>query len=295
MAYDNYGTIQTAVFNKIGIDDEDVNDVVEQAMNDIMEEICESHNFSWLYGDTSFITTAPYSTGTVTATAGSTTITGSGTTFTAGMAGRKITLENAFYEISAFVSTTELTLSTDYAGAGGAGLTYKIYQNEYSLSSDAEDVLSMYQENNPQRLAQEEASLMDTHYPQRNSYGYPSVYSIVGHDSNGYMKVEVYPIPNQARNIYYRMKKRVTVLSADSDEPIIPLRYRYVLFRGAVYEAADSLDMPDIAQRYERLYEKGLAKLVKADGKIDERIIKGSSGSIESGNFLGSNYPLSPL
>ena len=295
MAYTNYGTIQTAVFNKIGIDDEDVDDVVKQAINDIDEEICESHNFGWLYGDSSFITTAPYSIGTVTATAGSTTITGSGTTFTAGMVGRKITLENAFYEISAYVSGTEITLGTAYAGAGGAGLTYKIYQNEYSLSSDAEDVLSMYQENNPRKLTNVELSFLDAHYPQRNSYGYPSMYAIIGYDSNGYMKVEVYNIPDQARNIYYRMKKRVTVLSADSDEPIIPLRYRYVLFRGAVYEAADSLDMPDIAQRYERLYEKGLAKLIKADGKIDERIIKGSGSSVESGNFLGSNYPLSPL
>ncbi len=295
MAYTNYGTIQTAVMTKIGIDDTDVEDVVEQAINDIMEEICNSNNFSWLYDDSSFITTAPYSTGTLTATTGSTTLTGAGTTWTSAMAGRRISIEDAFYEISAYVSGTELTLGSNYAGAGGSELTYIIYQNEYSLSSDVEDVLSMYQENNPQKLSKVGLPMLDRAYPQRNTYSYPSMYAINGYDSSGNMKVEVYPIPNQARNIYYRMKKRVTVLSADSDEPIIPLRYRYVLFRGAVYEAADSLDMPDIAQRYERLYEKGLAKITKADRKIDERIIKGSGLNEINGNFLGSNYPVSPL
>lgn len=295
MAYTNYGTVQTAVMTKIGIVDDDVEDVIEQAINDIMEEICNSHNFSWLYADSSFITTAPYNTGTLTATTGATTITGSGTTWTSAMAGRRVTIEDAFYEVSAFVSTTELTLGNNYAGAGGSGLSYKIYQNEYSLSSDTEDVLSMYQENNPQKLTKVGLPMLDRAYPQRNSYGFPSLYAINGYDSSGNMKVEIYPIPNQARNIYYRMKKRVTVLSADSDDPIIPLRYRYVLFRGAVYEAADSLDMPDIAQRYERLYEKGLIKIIKADRKIDERIIKGGGSGEVDGNFLGSNYPISPL
>lgn len=295
MAYTNYGTIQTEILNKIGIDDTDVEDVVEQALNDILQEICQSHNFSWLYGDSSFITAAPYETGTVTATEGSTTITGSGTTFTSAMAGRKFRCEDATYEISAYVSTTEITLSKNYAGAGGAGLTYKIYQNEYSLASDVEDVLSMRQENNPQKLKKRGIEFLDKYYPQRNSFGYPSMYAIIGYDSSDYMKVEVYPIPNQARNIYYRYKLRVTEMSADSDTPIIPLRYRWVMAKGALYKIAKYLDMPDIGGDYEREYRQGIAQIISADKKIDERIVKGSGDDIETGNFLGSDYPLSPL
>lgn len=294
MAYDNYGNIQTEVLGKIGIDDSDVEDVAEQALNDILQEICQVYNFSWLYGDSSFITVLPYSTGTITATEGSATITGDGTTFTSAMEGRKFRCEGATYVILAYVATDEITLSTNYAGTGGSGLVYKIYQDEYSLASDAEDVLSMRQENNPHKLEKRGIEFLDKYYPQRNSFGYPMIYAIIGYDSTGYMKVAVYPIPNQARNIYYRYKKRVTEMSDDSDTPIIPLRYRWVLAKGALYTVAKYLDMPDIGGDFEREYRQGIAQMISADRKIDERIVKGSGDDSETGHFLGSNYPLSP-
>ena len=152
----------------------------------------------------------------------------------------------------------------------------------------------MRQENNPRKISKVGIEEIDRLYPQRVSYGYPSMYSIIGYDSSGYMVVAVYPIPNQARNIYYRYKYRVTEMSADANTPIIPLRYRWVLVAGAVYQVAEYLDMPDIAQNYERQYRQGIAQLVGADKKIDERIIKGIGGSMDSGTFVGSNYPLIP-
>ncbi len=295
MAYDTYANIKSSVLAKIGITDDDVAVVVKQALNDVLEEICQAYNFSWLYGDGSFVTVAPYTTGTVTAIEGSTTITGTGV-FTTAMVGRKFYCEDATYKISARVSNTEITLATVYAGAGGAGLTYKIYQDEYSLSSSVEDVLSMRQENWPQKLTKKGIEEMDAYYPQRTSFGYPSIYSIVGYDSTGYIKVAVYPIPNQARNIYYRYKKRVTEMSADNDTPIIPLRYRWVLFKGAVSIAAEYLEMGGMAEKFERGYRMGIAQLIQADEKKDERIVKGSGIDTDNqGNFLGSNYPLSPL
>lgn len=295
MAYDTYVNIKTAVLAKIGITDTDVETVVKQALNDVLQEVCQASNFSWLYGDSSFITTKPYETGTVSVTEGSATITGSGTVWVAGMVGRKFYCADATYKISAYVSATELTLSTVYAGASGSGLTYKIYQDEYSLASDVEDILAMRQENNPQKINKVGVEEMDRYYPQRNSFGYPSIYSIIGYDSTGYIKVAVYPVPNQARNIYYRYKKRVIEMSLDTDTSIIPLRYRWVLAKGALYIVAKYLDMPDIGKDFEREYRQGIAQLVSADRKIDERIIKGQGEDIETGNFLGSNYPLSPL
>jgi hypothetical protein len=295
MAYDTYVNIKTAVLEKIGISDSDVETVVKQALNDVLEEVCQAHNFSWLYGNSSFVTVKPYETGTVTVTEGSATIAGSSTVWTSAMVGRKFYCGNATYEIATFISTTSLTLTTVYAGDSGSGLAYKIYADEYSLASDVEDILSLRQENYPQKLAKKGIEEMDQCWPQRNSFGYPSIYSIIGYDTTGYIKIAVYPVPNQARNIYYRFKKRVIEMSDDDDTCIIPLRYRRVLFLGAVQSAAEYLDMPDIAKEYERKYEKGLARLISADRKIDERIVKGSGEDTDTGNFLGSNYPLSPL
>jgi len=295
MAYDTYANIKTAVLEKIGITDTDVETVVKQALNDVLEEICQAHNFSWLYGNLSFITVKPYTAGTVEVTEGSATITGTDTVWVEGMVGRKFYCGNATYVISAFVSTTELTLSTVYAGDSGSGLAYKIYQDEYSLASDVEDVLAVRQENNPQRLDKKDIEFMDKYYPLRTSFGYPSIYSIVGYDSTDYIKIAIYPIPNQARNIYYRYKKRVTEMSADNSTPIVPLRYRWVLAKGALYITAKHLEMGGAAQDFEREYRQGIAQLIAADRKIDERIVKGSGEDTETGNFLGSNYPLSPL
>lgn len=294
MAYDTYANITTAVLGKIGITDSDVETVVKQALNDILEEVCQASNFSWLYGDGSFITTKPYETGTVAVTEGSTTITGTGTVWTSGMVGRKFYCGNATYKISAYVSSTELTLSTNYAGDSNTAATYNIYQDEYSLASDVEDVISMRQENNPQKINKAGSEVLDAYYPQRISFAYPSIYSINGYDSSGYIKVALYPIPNQARNIYYRSKKRVTEMSADSDTPIIPLRYRWVLAKGALYIGLKHLEMPE-AKDIEREYRQGIDQLISADKKQDERIVKGSGDEVETGNFLGSDYPLSPL
>jgi hypothetical protein len=295
MAYDTYANITTEVLAKIGITDDDVKTVVKQALNDVLQEVCQAHNFSWLYGDSSFITIKPYDTGTVAVTEGSTTVTGSGTVFTSAMVGRKFVCENATYRISAFMSPTEITLATNYAGDGGSSLEYKIYQDEYSLAPDVEDIISMRQENNPQRIEKAGIETMDSYYPKRTSFGYPHIYSITGYDASDYMKVSLYPIPNQARNIYYRYKKRVTEMSSDSDTCVIPLRYRYVLAKGALYAVAKYLDMPDIGRDYEREYRSGIAQLISADRKLDERIVKGSGDDTESGNFIGSNYPLLPI
>lgn len=64
-----------------------------------------------------------YSTGTVTINNGDTTVVGSGTTFTSAMVGRYIFLDGLWYEITAFVSTTNLTI-TQYQGDNLAGSAF---------------------------------------------------------------------------------------------------------------------------------------------------------------------------
>lgn len=81
------------------------------------------------------LTVADYTTGTVTVTAGSTTLTGSGTTFTPAMVGRWFSVTDTsntgqgyWYQIATYSSPTVLVLGTNYAGATGSGLTYRIGQ-----------------------------------------------------------------------------------------------------------------------------------------------------------------------
>lgn len=79
---------------------------------------------------------ADYTTGTVTVTQNSQTLTGAGgATFTPAMVGRWLVISTAtapgegyWYRISAYVSSTELTLETSWEGSTGSGLTYRIGQ-----------------------------------------------------------------------------------------------------------------------------------------------------------------------
>lgn len=67
-----------------------------------------------------------YTTGTLTVNQGSTSVAGSGTTWTSAMIGQQIFLSKRWYLISAVGGSTSLTLATSYADANLAGATYRI-------------------------------------------------------------------------------------------------------------------------------------------------------------------------
>ena len=76
---------------------------------------------------------ADYTDGTIAVTAGSATITGTGTTFTTAMVGRWFTITDTtvpgqgyWYRVKTFVSTTSLVLETFWAGSTASGSTYRI-------------------------------------------------------------------------------------------------------------------------------------------------------------------------
>lgn len=71
-----------------------------------------------------------YTTGTISLTNGSATVTGSGTTFIAGDVGKvlRVVGENTFYRISSYSSATSVTLASNYTGTTGSGKTYVIYR-----------------------------------------------------------------------------------------------------------------------------------------------------------------------
>ena len=87
-----------------------------------------------------------YTTGTITATNDSTTITGSGTTFTALMVGRWIKIINGtddWYRITAYTSATVITIANKYNGATTASLSYII--GEIPLIPEDYQILPLYE------------------------------------------------------------------------------------------------------------------------------------------------------
>lgn len=68
-----------------------------------------------------------YTTGTLTATNGSPSITGSGTVWTSGMVGGGITIQGTTYTILSRSSNTAITLVSPFIGTTGGGQSYSIY------------------------------------------------------------------------------------------------------------------------------------------------------------------------
>ncbi len=74
---------------------------------------------------------AKYTTGTISVTNGSATVTGSGTTFTASMVGRYFQITSAtgdglWYKVAGFTSTTVITLENFYQGTTVSGVNYQV-------------------------------------------------------------------------------------------------------------------------------------------------------------------------
>ena len=133
-----YYEIQKRVLAKDGYTIGDMTSVEELATLDLikfyinlaLEKVYEL-NMPWMKKEGYISLKASYSTGTLTATTGSKTLTGSGTTWLRAMEGQKIIITDGtdgdvVYRLNDYSSATGFTLDTDYISAGGAGLSYAI-------------------------------------------------------------------------------------------------------------------------------------------------------------------------
>jgi len=125
------------VGSKVNNGRSDIDAAVTSAIFRAGEEFVNYGNWGFLeqLTDRVYIPLAgPYSTGTITVTQDSKTVTGSGTTFTKDMEGSFLACENSeFYEIRSFASTTSLTLAIPYQGSSASGASYSIYKRFWPL------------------------------------------------------------------------------------------------------------------------------------------------------------------
>lgn len=136
-------------------------------------------------------TTAEYTTGTVAVTNASTTITGTGTTFTSAMVGRrfKVDSDSRSYKITGFTSTTVLTIESGYEGDTASGKTYHICKDTYNLSKWVSSPSRIYSFNNPEqgnRLTFLSLSDKQSFAPGVSDIGTPSNYTPNGRTRTTY-------------------------------------------------------------------------------------------------------------
>lgn len=235
------------------------NNIADRYINLALHDmhIAPGNNFPWAIRNADLLTHDDYTTGTVTiSTSTRTTVTGSGTAWNTGVtgmgfnnarAGGKMTFAGGtdVYEVSTVDSDTQITLATRFVGSSGvaAGSSYVYMEDEYALAADffrPEDVTFF-------DIAQEirllGAKEFRYRFPRNNLRGKPRHACLIqkdfGSDTTPRYRIVFHPVPDAQYLIRYRYLTTYlavtsagadqTQLTATTDEPIIPLRYRHAL------------------------------------------------------------------
>jgi hypothetical protein len=194
-------------------------DVLDRYINDRIQQIVRHIDWTRLKGETTLQTTAIYQTGTVAVTNGLTALTLTGGTWTSGMTGREIRLQedDPFY-VFTFASGTTGTIDRAYEGETATEAAYKIFKRIYALPSDLGSIKSLKVPFTERDLDQLELEELDKRDPARTRYGRPQSYTPVKDDSStpALPQVELYPIPEVSEGHPLRYQKKVARITSAS-------------------------------------------------------------------------------
>ena len=210
------------------------------------------YKMPWLERTAILRTHNDYSTGTVSISRGSTTLTGDSTAWTtansygennARTTGKLILAGGVdIYTISAVGGATTITLNDRYVADSdlAAGSTYIYFEDEYALASDflkPIDFRIFSQASNIELISRND---FRRRYPRPNVGGTPTLATLLdigfGTTTTPVIRVQLYPYPTTELLIPYSyITANLAVsaagvaavsLSSDTDEPNMPLRYR---------------------------------------------------------------------
>lgn len=259
----DYSDLYTDLLNRTR-QDTGVTATADQARRYINIALHDMHigyweTFPWAERQEVLRTQPQYTTGTVSINKGSTTLTGSSTKWTTnnsfGVANARSTGKIAIagsqevYRISSVDSDTQITLLDPFIDADVSGEGYTYFEDEYDLASDFLRPLDLQNFDTEGRVPLIGRNEFRRRYPRNNTTGKPKVATIVDAGFSGstspVRRVRFWQPPDQAYLIPYAYVTDLLAvdssgngqqnLSADADEPIVPLAYRHAIVFHALY------------------------------------------------------------
>ena len=237
--------------------------LVNQANHDVHIQ----KNWFWAERKGMLQTHASYTTGLVTiALATRTTVTGTsvsggsipawtaavtGMGFNNARAGGKLTFggANDVYEVTTVDTDVQITLVDRFVGTTAlTAQTYTYYEDEYALASDFWRLVDVREFSASWAIPVMPKKDFFARYPRNSRTAVPKVCTIMelgpGSTTDWRPRVILHPAPDKVYNIpYHYITRNLAVtsggvagvnLSADTDEPILPLRYRHALIEYAL-------------------------------------------------------------
>jgi len=276
-----YSTIVSAITDKFGVTSAAMTTRVKIYVNLVQQRVASrTEQLDYLLKRGQIVCVAPYTTGTVAVSNGGTTVTGTDTVWATGMTGRKIRIagRDEYYTLT-YVSPTSLTIDSAYVGDTETAATYSIFQDEFSLASDVEKIITITNPNRRKRIDYIDPLKFEELYLNSLVEGSPYIHTPAGRDSSNYIKVQLYPIPDDVYVLPYRYRKQIADLSGDSDVSAIPNKYHELLVLGGLA----------MCYEWDKKFNQANGMWTQFDNMINDMIVDLDSGSEDSVTVLGSD------
>lgn len=303
-----FTTMQAEVFAQTGLDSTNTNNqtLVKRWLNITQQDIVGRWPWTFLRGE-EFITTVPdYTTGTVSVSAGGTTVTGSGTVFASGVGDGTYKIQFAgaldWYLVTTYNSGTSLTIGTAYAPTVNAvNVTYTLRRMLYPLSSACDRIIDCKNNNTPIKMFETDMRTLDSVSPDleavNNSYGYVAWTTNTTSTSPYYQNIMIqpYPYPSDTRLFWVKTLLRVADMVNTTDISVIPVKWHHILIYGANALGSMYMRRLDIATTWKNEYESKIDEMM-LQGKLseDDNPVLKSVDSVARGQFIQmpGNYPV---
>lgn len=284
----DFKDIVDSVAEELKVQSEDTNTIarIKRLINQTyLQEVVPFARWKWLEGHTAVKFEAAYYGGTASVTPNSTTVTlSTAPSASLGSFAGKLFSTDSFAESyiidSHTAGSTTLTLSSQYLGTLDSAVTFKIWTDKINLPTDCRETVSVYTSMNMRPMEGvgwqkfRELSLLSP-----KTEGYPRIYYTGDYydpssgtdelETDRYRQVRVYPsITKSACTVYIDYMKEVEELTADGDEPVLPIEDRIVLKYGALKTAWRSIarNPEEAAISSQEFY----ARLNRMAGKIED-------------------------
>jgi len=283
-----YKDIQDAVLEALGVQSSDTKALnkVKRLINMVyLDEVVPLKRWRWLEKSTSVVHEGYYASGTVSVTHDSTAVTLSAAPAAAegSFTGYKFSVngQQEVYTISAHTAeSATITLSGNFIGTTATEKSYKIWRDRVDLPVDAKETVEIVHAKHTDPVKPrgwQEITKMITSNPKAE--GYPSNYSTRDFfdptpgtpeaETDRYRQVELYPsITLNPVTLHIDYVVEPSELDADTDEPVLPIGDRIVLYYGALAHAwgiiARDVESQSIAQ------QQFNAKLARMGGETED-------------------------
>jgi hypothetical protein len=269
-------------------------DVLDNSIQSRYATIMDAHPWKALDKQATIQTVGTYATGTVSVTAATAAITGTGTSWTAGQSGMSVRFgtDQQFYTFT-YVSATSGTLDRPYEGTTAAASPYYLFSSIYPLPADLKILLEVnnLRGNFPLRpYTQAELNLL---YPSRLEVGEPFIYSMAQDSVSAppVHQVEFYKIPQNAGGYVIRYTQIPPVFDPTTTTAApLPWVPTHVLINGIRADLMAYAKDYSGMQAFEALFTGGLNEMLRV-----ELHRQPSSRANEQDRYLGpAKFPMPP-